>query len=344
MKIRDGLDPEALSNEIRLLVNQSFSHIPQLIAVSGQVEYKGLAPIQLIGRAMAERTEVPWDSLFSRFPALAAELTTTSRYITDIGEDRHAGIKYGGVSQEIKNLLYFCVRALIILRGEESLRNYAGFGGDSSQSAVPMKITLDAILDRLKERQVKLASVINMDETDAPSQPHYTASINKIIGFIKSQDSKPSGPPPDDNDDDHPPGPRSGLLPLQPTYEGMDTTDDVFLGSLSPGRDEDDTTSVRSGGSSIKRRAPSQERSSRPSKRTTRAHTTEGLFPALNTDERNQITVMTLLEMINQLTITQFPETAKKKENVMGQFLWKPTETYFGQCRERSCKKGEAFR
>jgi hypothetical protein len=70
---------------------------------------------------------------------LAAELTTTSRYISDIGEDRHAGIKYGGVSQEIKNLLYFCVRALIILGGEESLRNYAGFGGDHSQSAVPMK-------------------------------------------------------------------------------------------------------------------------------------------------------------------------------------------------------------
>jgi hypothetical protein len=64
MKIRDGLDPEALSHEIRFLVNQSFSHIPQLIAVSGQVEYKGLAPIQLIGCAMAERTEVPWDSLF----------------------------------------------------------------------------------------------------------------------------------------------------------------------------------------------------------------------------------------------------------------------------------------
>lgn len=44
-KIRDGLDPDALSGEIRSIVNQSFSHVHQLIAVTGQVEYKGLAPI-----------------------------------------------------------------------------------------------------------------------------------------------------------------------------------------------------------------------------------------------------------------------------------------------------------
>ena len=328
MKIRDGLDPEALSGEIRLLVNQSFSHVPQLIAVSGQVEYKGLVPVQLIGRAMAERSEVPWDALFAKFPALAAELTTTSQYITDIGSDKHAGIKYGRVSQEIKNLLYFCVRALIILEGEESLRNYAGFGGDSSQSAVPMKITLDAILDRLKERQVKLASEVDVDVTDAPSRPYYEASINKIIRFTKTQDDKSSGPPPDDDDDDDPPpGPSGGLFSIPPPDEGMDTTDDAFAGSFSPEPEEDETTSVRSGTSSVKRRATSHERPPVPSKRTTRAHTTDGFFPMFKTDERNQVTVTTLLEIVDQLTVTQLSETAKKKDNSMGQFIWKSTET-----------------
>jgi hypothetical protein len=167
-----------------------------------------------------------------------------------------------------------------------------------------------------------------VDEIDAPSQPVYTTSINKIIRFTKSQDSTPSGPPPDDNDsdDDNPPGPSGGLIPLQSAYEGMDVTDDVLLESLSPGGDEEDVTSVRSGSSSVKRRAPSQERSARPSKRT-RAHTVEGFFPALSVDERNQITVTTLLDMITQLTISQYPETAKKKEHVMGQFVWKPTDT-----------------
>jgi hypothetical protein len=154
-KVRDGLDPDILSKEIQYIVTQSFSHIPQLVAVSTQVEFKGLTPIQIIGRAMGERSEIPWDSLFDKFPALREELKTTSDYIASIGEDKYAGVKYGGVAQEIKNLLYFCVRALIILGGEESLRNYAGFGGDGSQSAVPMKVTLDAVIERLKERQVK---------------------------------------------------------------------------------------------------------------------------------------------------------------------------------------------
>lgn len=72
--------------------------------------------------------------------------------------DPFAGIKYGGTAQEIKNLLYFSVRALIVLGGEETLRTSARYGGDNSQLAVPMKITLDALTERMKERQVKMAT------------------------------------------------------------------------------------------------------------------------------------------------------------------------------------------
>lgn len=70
-KIKDGLDPNTLTREINSIVSQSFSHVPQLVAVASQVDFKVLAPIQLIGRAISERTEIPWDTLFDKFPILA---------------------------------------------------------------------------------------------------------------------------------------------------------------------------------------------------------------------------------------------------------------------------------
>jgi hypothetical protein len=56
---------------------------------------------------------------------------------------------------------------LIVFGGEESLRNYAGFGGDNSQLSVPMKITLDALIEK-KDWQIKLAAEVNV-EIDATS-------------------------------------------------------------------------------------------------------------------------------------------------------------------------------
>lgn len=186
-KIRDGLDPDILTKEINSIVSQSFTHVPQLVAVASQVDFKGLAPIQLIGRAISERIEIPWDMLFERFPILAEELESTTQYINEIGSDVYAGVKYGGVAQDIKNLLYFCVRALIVIGGEESLRNYAGFGGDSSQLAVPMKVTLDAIIERLKDRQVKLGAEVDIDTTDSPISTTNKSNLQKIIHFVKSR-------------------------------------------------------------------------------------------------------------------------------------------------------------
>ena len=89
-KIKDGLDPNTLTREINSIVSQSFSHVPQLVAVASQVDFKGLAPIQLIGRAISERTEIPWDTLFDKFPILAEELNLTTQYITEIGSEVYA--------------------------------------------------------------------------------------------------------------------------------------------------------------------------------------------------------------------------------------------------------------
>lgn len=157
-KVRDGLNPDELSAEILQVVNQAYTHVPQLDAVTGQVQFKTLTPLQFIGRAIAERTEIPWRSLFGKFVTLETELNLANQFLKEIEGDPFAGIKYGGITQELKNLLYFCVRTLIVLGGEESLRTYAGYGGDNSQLAVPMKITLDALIERMKERQAKLAT------------------------------------------------------------------------------------------------------------------------------------------------------------------------------------------
>jgi len=62
-KVKDKLDPKHLSAELSSVVGKSYSHIPQMVAVINQVEYKEMTPVQLIGRAMAERTEVPWEAL-----------------------------------------------------------------------------------------------------------------------------------------------------------------------------------------------------------------------------------------------------------------------------------------
>jgi hypothetical protein len=299
-KVRDGLDPEILSLEISSIVNQSFSHVPQLIAVTGQVEYKGLAPIQLIGRAMAERSEVPWDMLFDRFPILAEELTSTSRYISDIGSDVHAGIKFGGVSQDIKNLLYFCVRSLIILGGEESLRNYAGFGGDNSQSAVPMKITLDALIDRLKERQIKMAAEIDVDTTDAPVSQLHQENVEKIIRFAKSRGENKPPDGPDDDDDNPPPGPSGSITATTLPEQGMDTTDYSGSEIHSPDQDDDEIESVRSSQSGTKRRAFTRESPPHSSKRTTRAHVEAMIWPSSPVDGQGKVSVMSCIQTLNR--------------------------------------------
>lgn len=216
-KIKDGLDPDLLTKEFNSIVSQSFSHVPQLIAVASQVDFKGLAPIQLIGRAISERTEIPWETLLEKFPILAEELNLVNQYITEIGSDVFAGIKYGGVAQELKNLLYLSVRALIVIGGEETLRNYAGFGGDNSQLTVPFKITLDAIIERLKDRQVKLASEIEIDTTDSGTSTKNQSNLRRVVKFVKFR--KDSGNDEDDDDDNPPPGPSGAILSALPPYQ-----------------------------------------------------------------------------------------------------------------------------
>jgi hypothetical protein len=98
-KIKDGLNPEILAREILMIVNQSFTHIPQLVAVSSQTEFKGLAPIQSIGRAISKRSEIPWEALLEKLPILSEELKLANRYVTEIGNDVFAGIKFGGFAQ-----------------------------------------------------------------------------------------------------------------------------------------------------------------------------------------------------------------------------------------------------
>jgi hypothetical protein len=51
----------------------------------------------------------------------------------------------------------FCVvNSLVILGGEESMRNYGGIGDDSSTVALPMRPVIDSLIEKLKERQTNL--------------------------------------------------------------------------------------------------------------------------------------------------------------------------------------------
>ena len=108
-RIKDGLNPENLVQEISGIVNQSYSYIPQMIAVANQTGFKGLTPIQLISRALSERTDVPWALIFELHPALKPELESVTKFVKAIEGDPYAGIKYGEISQDIRNLLYLCV-------------------------------------------------------------------------------------------------------------------------------------------------------------------------------------------------------------------------------------------
>ena len=107
---------------------------------------------------MSERTDVPWAMIFELHPALKPELVSVTKFVKAIEGDPYAGIKYGGISQDIRNLLYLCVRILIILGGEETLRRYGGIGGDNL--TVPMKTNLDATVNQIKENQAKFKRVI----------------------------------------------------------------------------------------------------------------------------------------------------------------------------------------
>jgi hypothetical protein len=53
-KLKDGLNPEALTQEISDAVSQGYTHVSQLVAVSGQALYKELTSFQIIARALAE--------------------------------------------------------------------------------------------------------------------------------------------------------------------------------------------------------------------------------------------------------------------------------------------------
>jgi len=128
---------------------------------------------------------------------LASELEMTNSYVKFTQKDKFAGVKYGGVSQDVKNLLYFCDRGLIILGGEESLRGYGGFGGDNTQFSVPMKIQIDALVEKLKERQVKVAAELNLDEVDSPLDEEHSSAMKGLIDFLKHSADKP-----DDDDED----------------------------------------------------------------------------------------------------------------------------------------------
>lgn len=324
-KIRDGLDPDILTKEINSIVSQSFTHVPQLVAGASQVDFKGLAPIQLIGCALSERTEIPWDTLFERFPILAEELGLTTQYITEIGDDVYAGVKYGGVSQDLKNLLYFCVRALIVIGGEESLRNYAGFGGDNSQMAVPMKVTLDVIIERLKDRQVKLAAEADIDTTDAPISTTNKSNLQKVIQFIKSRNEKKEPDDDDDHDDDSPPGPSGAVMITSFDDQMMDTVHQGDREITSPQPDEDDQTSIISGISGTKRMASSPEATHHPSKRVTRAHTEPESWPALAVNDQGKIDINSMTQVLQSITMTSPPERLKKK--VLNQYQWTISDT-----------------
>lgn len=127
-KVLDGLDPDLLTAEIKQVAHKSYSYIPQLIACVNQVQYSGLTPIQIISRALSERSEVPWSATLSIHKALGTELTKGTQFIKLSEGDVYAGMKYGVISQEIKNLLYLFMRVMIVFGGEDTLRGYAGVG------------------------------------------------------------------------------------------------------------------------------------------------------------------------------------------------------------------------
>lgn len=131
-------------------------------------------------------------------------------------------------------MLYFCVRSLIVFGGEESLRNYAGFGGDNSQLSVPMKITLDALIEKKKDSQIKLAAEVNV-EIDATSTLTHKRELQRLIRFIKYQRDFDNG----DDDDDPGLGPSGGPVPHLPSFIEMGTVDSEDQPG-SPGRKDDD--------------------------------------------------------------------------------------------------------
>jgi hypothetical protein len=107
------------------------------------MEYKGLTPLQIISPAFNERTEVPWEGLILKLRVLRRQLDPLTKHPLQIKGDPFAGTKFGGIAQAVKNLLYLCMRVLIILRGEETLRNYAGVGGYNSRISVTLKVVRD---------------------------------------------------------------------------------------------------------------------------------------------------------------------------------------------------------
>jgi hypothetical protein len=66
-----------------------------------------------------------------------------------------------------------------------------------------MKITLDAIIDKMKDRQAKLASEVNVDEVDAPTTDNFEDPLNNLARFIKGQGTGPAGRRDDDQPGTH---------------------------------------------------------------------------------------------------------------------------------------------
>jgi hypothetical protein len=280
-KIRDGLDLDRLRNEISNVVNQAYTHVPQLIAVTSQADFKGLTPLQVTGRAIAEQTEIPWENLLNKFSVLSSELKIANNFVKEVSNDVFAGIKYGGISQETRNLLYFCVRVLIVLEREESLRPYAGFGGENSQLSVPMKVTLDALIEKFKDQQVKLASETNIDEVDFTSAEDHTSQLKGLIAFAKGQrrgpdDKDDNG---DDDNDDHP-GPSGATR-----RGGMDVEHSDVDEPDQPNPPHDDGLSMVSESSGTKRSHLGTPHEGPRSKKSTVSGETQGMFPPMRKGE-----------------------------------------------------------
>jgi len=237
-KVKDGLDPSNIAHEISRWVSKSYNHVPQLVALAGQTTYKGLTGLQMIARAISERSDVPWVGLFERYPVLASEFEVAKQFLDSLEDDTFAGVKYGGISQEIKNLLYLSVRSLIILGGEESLKSYAGFGGEGTQLTVPMKTTLDLIITKIKEEQAKQVIFLPGDEVDSGLATSYQSKFKKFSRFLKLDSTKPPGDD-DDDDDDSRPGPSAPYIPFQgdevdePEPTPLDPAPDDLQGSMT---------------------------------------------------------------------------------------------------------------
>jgi len=301
-KVQDGLDPAAFKDEITRVVEGGYKAVPQLQALAGQATFKGMTSLQVISRAIAERTEVPWSLLLSKFPVLGSELNTATEFIKLVQGDPFAGMKYGGISREIRNLQYFCTKILIILGGEETLKRYAGYGGDSSTQAVPLKLQLDVWIEKLKEAQAKKAQDINVGEQSEDLES-FESQMKIITDYFNVPDLPGGEDDSDDDDDDQPPAGPSGVTesfqPSIPPYTQDDDPDEV-MSSIS-------TTS------GTKRPAPLHDPTeSTPSKRSGPFPTPGKGLDVLTSLETGEIEFEGFLAILESLRVVEPPSSLQR--------------------------------